>query len=108
MSQLDSNQSVLRCPAPAKINLFLHVIGRRADGYHLLQTAFLLLDRADDIVLTLRQDGRVERVTDLPGVSAENDLMVRAARLLQDKTGTSLGADIAITKRLPMGGGLGG
>lgn len=98
----------LRCPAPAKINLFLHVTGRRPDGYHTLETAFRLLDHGDDIVLTLREDGRIERTTDIEGVSAEQDLVVRAARLLQDKTGCRLGVDIAVTKRLPMGGGLGG
>ena len=98
----------MHCPAPAKLNLFLHVTGRRADGYHLLQTAFVMLDYADDIVLTLRDDGHINRVNDLPGVEPERDLVVRAARLLRDRTGCKLGVDIAVTKRLPMGGGLGG
>jgi len=96
------------CPAPAKLNLFLHVIGRRPDGYHLLQTAFRLLDWGDALSFELRHDGVVARVTDLPGVSAEHDLVVRAARLLQSYTGCRLGADICVDKRLPMGGGLGG
>ncbi|MCK0511964.1 4-(cytidine 5'-diphospho)-2-C-methyl-D-erythritol kinase [Aromatoleum buckelii] len=96
------------CPAPAKLNLFLHVIGRRPDGYHLLQTAFRLLDWGDALSFELRHDGVVARVTDLPGVPAEHDLVVRAARLLQSYTGCRLGADICVDKRLPMGGGLGG
>jgi 4-diphosphocytidyl-2-C-methyl-D-erythritol kinase len=95
-------------PAPAKINLFLHIVGRRADGYHLLQTHFQFLDHGDDIRFGLREDGAINRVTDLPGVPPETDLVVRAARALQAASGTRLGADIAVTKRLPMGGGLGG
>ncbi|BAL23035.1 4-(cytidine 5'-diphospho)-2-C-methyl-D-erythritol kinase [Azoarcus sp. KH32C] len=96
------------CPAPAKLNLFLHVVGRRADGYHLLQSAFRLLDWSDTLSFALREDGLVRRVTDVPGVPEEQDLVVRAARLLQQATGTRFGADIAIEKVLPMGGGLGG
>ena len=95
-------------PAPAKLNLFLHVVGRRADGYHLLQSAFVLLDFADTVRLRVRDDGRIVRVSDLPGVPAESDLVVRAARRLQEATGTRLGADIEVEKRIPMGGGLGG
>jgi len=95
-------------PAPAKINLFLHVVGRRPDGYHLLQTHFQFLDHGDDLRFGLREDGVVNRVTELAGVPAEADLVVRAARALQAATGTRFGADIAVTKRLPMGGGLGG
>lgn len=102
------SEQELHCPAPAKINLFLHVTGRRPDGYHLLQSAFRMLDRADDIVLRRRGDGEVTRSSDLPGVPAEQDLVVRAARLMQARTGCRLGVDIAVTKRLPMGGGLGG
>lgn len=101
-------ETELHVLAPAKINLFLHVTGRRADGYHLLQTAFRLLDRGDDIVLRLRQDGDVTRSSELAGVPPEQDLVVRAARLMQAQTGCRLGVDIAVTKRLPMGGGLGG
>lgn len=99
---------LIDCPAPAKLNLFLHVIGRRADGYHLLQTAFRLLDWGDRLSFELRDDGHVERVSDVPGVPAQQDLVVRAARALQSATGCRVGANIAIDKRLPMGGGLGG
>ena len=94
--------------APAKLNLFLHVVGRRADGYHLLQSAFTLIDRYDVIRIRVRGDGAIVRVSDLPGVAAEQDLVVRAARLLKEASGTPLGADIEVEKRIPMGGGLGG
>jgi 4-diphosphocytidyl-2-C-methyl-D-erythritol kinase len=101
------------CPAPAKLNLFLHVNGRRADGYHLLQTVFQLIDHGDTLHFTLRDDTVLRRVTDLPGVPEESDLIIRAARLLQAevlrRTGAlPRGVDIAIDKILPMGGGLGG
>lgn len=95
-------------PAPAKINLFLHITGRRADGYHLLQTVFQFLDFGDELTFTLRDDGEVRRAAEIPGVPAESDLTVRAARALQAVTGAKLGAEIGIDKRLPMGGGLGG
>lgn len=95
-------------PAPAKINLFLHVVGRRPDGYHLLQTVFQFLDYGDDLLITPRADGAIRRLNDLPGVPPESDLVVRAASLLRERTGTPLGADIEVHKRLPMGGGLGG
>ena len=95
-------------PAPAKLNLFLHVVGRREDGYHLLQTAFRFIDFGDDLSFTVRDDGAIRRVTALPGVTAEQDLSIRAARALQSASGCRLGADIGILKRLPMGGGLGG
>ncbi|ABM61766.1 4-(cytidine 5'-diphospho)-2-C-methyl-D-erythritol kinase [Halorhodospira halophila] len=95
-------------PAPAKINLFLHVLGRRADGYHELQTAFQLLGYGDRIWLRPRVDGRVERCSHLPGVAAEDDLTVRAARALQAATGSAGGVDIHVDKRLPAGGGVGG
>ena len=95
-------------PAPAKLNLFLHVVGRRADGYHLLQTLFRLVDHGDSLHFSPLNDGRVELARPLPGVLPENDLTVRAARLLQQETGCRLGARIAVEKRLPMGGGLGG
>ena len=94
--------------APAKLNLFLHVVGRRADGYHLLQSVFTLIDRSDVIRLRVRTDGVIARVNDVPGVPPEEDLAVRAARLLKETTGTPLGADIEVEKRIPMGGGLGG
>ena len=95
-------------PAPAKLNLFLHVVGRRDDGYHLLQSVFTLIDRADRIRLRVRDDGVIERVGEVPGVPAEDDLAVRAARLLQEASGTRLGADIEVEKHIPMGAGLGG
>lgn len=96
------------CPAPAKLNLFLHVTGRRPDGYHLLQSAFRMIDLADRLSFTLREDGLIRRANDVPGVPAETDLVVRAARLLREATATPLGADIAVCKHIPMGGGLGG
>jgi len=98
----------LSCPAPAKLNLFLHVVGRRADGYHLLQTLFRFIDFGDTLHFTLREDGVVRRVSTLDGVPQEQDLCVRAARLLQQECGCPLGVDIALEKRIPMGGGLGG
>lgn len=101
-------QVLLECPAPAKINLFLHVVGRREDGYHLLQTAFRMLDWGDRLDFHVRSDGRVRRVNDVPGVPAADDLVVRAAGALQQATGVDRGVDIEVTKVLPMGGGLGG
>jgi 4-diphosphocytidyl-2-C-methyl-D-erythritol kinase len=94
--------------APAKLNLFLHVVGRRPDGYHLLQTVFRFLDYGDEVRLTVREDGAIRLSNPLPGVSMEQDLCFRAASLLQKHTGCRLGVDIALVKRLPMGGGLGG
>lgn len=96
------------CPAPAKLNLFLHVIGQRADGYHLLESAFQLIDRFDLLHFSLRDDAQIIRTNDLAGVPAETDLVVRAAKLLQTHTGSKLGANITLDKKLPMGGGLGG
>ncbi len=98
----------IECLAPAKINLFLHVTGRRADGYHCLQTAFRMLDHGDRVALRVRDDGSILRLNEVAGVPAEQDLAIRAARLLQQKTGCRLGAEIRVDKRLPMGGGLGG
>jgi len=98
----------LSCPAPAKLNLFLHVVGRRADGYHLLQTLFRFIDLHDTLHFTLREDGVVRRVNVVEGVAEDQDLCVRAARLLQVETGCRLGAEIEVEKRIPMGGGLGG
>jgi 4-diphosphocytidyl-2-C-methyl-D-erythritol kinase len=94
--------------APAKVNLFLHVTGRRADGYHLLETLFVAIDLADTIALAVRADGAIRRTTELTGVAPGDDLAVRAARALQDATHSRLGADIGVTKRIPPGGGLGG
>lgn len=95
-------------PAPAKLNLFLHVVGRRADGYHLLQTVFRFIDRCDTLRFTPRSDNRIELATPIPGVAPDDDLTVRAARLLQQHTGCRQGATIHLDKQLPMGGGLGG
>lgn len=95
-------------PAPAKLNLFLRIVGRRADGYHELQTVFRLLDWGDEVRLRVRDDGVVARANELSGVPAESDLLVRAARLLQAHAGVRVGVDIQIDKRIPMGGGLGG
>jgi 4-diphosphocytidyl-2-C-methyl-D-erythritol kinase len=95
-------------PAPAKLNLFLHIVGRRPDGYHELQTCFQFVDLCDEIEIGVRADGRIRRVADMPGVPEDADLCVRAARLLQAAAGTRLGADIGVLKRIPMGGGLGG
>ncbi|MDO8413184.1 MAG: 4-(cytidine 5'-diphospho)-2-C-methyl-D-erythritol kinase [Gallionellaceae bacterium] len=98
----------LSYPAPAKLNLFLHIVGRRADGYHLLQTLFRFIDFNDTLHFTLRSDGKVRRLNDIEGVPPEQDLCVRAARLLQQECGCKLGVDITLEKHIPMGGGLGG
>ena len=95
-------------PAPAKINLFLHVVGRRADGYHLLQTVFRFLDFADTIRCEPRSDGRIVLASPLPGVLPAIDLTVRAAEALRAATGATAGVTLHVDKRLPMGGGLGG
>jgi 4-diphosphocytidyl-2-C-methyl-D-erythritol kinase len=98
----------LTVPAPAKVNLFLHVTGRRADGYHELESLFVALDHGDTITLTCRDDARILRTTDLPGVAPADDLAVRAAAALQRETGSRLGVEIAVEKRIPQGAGLGG
>jgi 4-diphosphocytidyl-2-C-methyl-D-erythritol kinase len=95
-------------PAPAKLNLFLHITGRRPDGYHELQTVFQLIDHGDELDFALRADGIVRRLGSGAHARAGEDLVVRAARLLQRETGCRLGVDIHLTKRLPAGGGLGG
>ena len=95
-------------PAPAKLNLLLRITGRRDDGYHLLQTVFQFVQHADLIDFRVRDDGEIHRVTELEGVPAESDLVVKAARLLQQRTQSSKGVDIRVHKQLPMGGGLGG
>lgn len=105
--------SLRDCPAPAKLNLFLHVCGRRPDGYHLLQTVFQMVDHGDTLHFTVRTDGQVRRLTDVPGVPEQQDLIVRALRLLateyQRRHGRAApGIDVEIDKILPMGGGLGG
>jgi len=94
--------------APAKLNLFLHITGQREDGYHLLQTVFQFLDYADTIKLVRREDKHINRVSDLEGVPEEDDLVVKAAKLLQKQGNSTLGVDISVDKKLPMGGGLGG
>jgi 4-diphosphocytidyl-2-C-methyl-D-erythritol kinase len=104
----ETNDSLRDCLAPAKLNLFLHITGRRPDGYHSLQTVFQLLDWGDTLHFTRRSDGLVTRSSDVSGVPPEQDLTVRAAVLLKSHTGTQEGVDIAIEKRLPMGAGLGG
>lgn len=98
----------LTLPAPAKLNLFLHITGQRDDGYHNLQTLFQLLDYSDTITLTGNQSGQITLQPELPDVATGDNLIVRAARLLQKNSGCTQGADITIDKRLPMGGGLGG
>jgi 4-diphosphocytidyl-2-C-methyl-D-erythritol kinase len=101
-------QDFLTFLAPAKINLFLHITGQRADGYHLLQTVFRLLDLYDTIKLKPTKDGVVKRVNDVIGVPSEQDLCIRAAQLLQQHTKCPLGVEILVEKHIPMGGGLGG
>src|SRR5687767_6296303 len=91
-------------PAPGKLNLFLHVLGRRPDGYHELQTVFRLIDRADRVGISARNDGEIR----FSGPFGEENLCVRAARLLQSHSGSKLGCDLALEKNLPIGGGLGG
>jgi len=95
-------------PAPAKLNLFLHITGRREDGYHLLQTIFQFLDYSDEITLSLRPDNKIQRIKGLEHIPQEDDLCVRAAQLLQSSTNGNLGVDLSINKKLPIGGGIGG
>ena len=91
-------------PAPGKLNLFLHVLGRRADGYHELQTAFRLVERADQVGIGLRTDGEIR----FSGLFEQENLCVKAARLLQQRSGTKLGCELQLEKNLPVGGGMGG
>ncbi len=95
-------------PAPAKLNLFLHVTGRRADGYHLLQTLFQFVDLVDHLRFRQRGDGQINLLTPLPGVADEDNLIVRAARKLQTVSGAPIGVDIEVDKQIPTGAGLGG
>ncbi len=95
-------------PAPAKINLFLHITGRREDGYHELQTLFQFLDLCDELWFDIRSDNTIRRCTEIPGVEETDDLIVKAALKLREATNTRFGVDISIDKRLPMGGGIGG
>ncbi len=100
--------SVLTLPAPAKLNLMLHILGRRPDGYHELQTIFQFLDYGDELSFAPREDGEIRLHSDIENVPHESNLIVRAARKLQQLTGSPLGADIWLKKVLPMGGGIGG
>ena len=102
------DQAELVLPAPAKLNLMLHILGRRADGYHLLQTLFQFLDYGDELGFSRRDDGKIVLHTEVPGVPHDSNLIVRAASRLQAESGCRLGADIWLDKRLPMGGGIGG
>jgi 4-diphosphocytidyl-2-C-methyl-D-erythritol kinase len=95
-------------PAPAKLNLFLHILGRRQDGYHELQTCFQFVDLCDEISIEVRNDGLIRRAVEIPGLPAEADLCIRAAKALQAASGSALGADISLAKKIPVGGGLGG
>ncbi len=96
-------------PAPAKLNLFLHITGRRPDGYHLLQSVFRILDWGDTVHLRVRPDGAIRRVgASVPGVAEADDLLVRAANLLKEEANCAQGADISVEKRIPAGGGFGG
>lgn len=98
----------LTLPAPAKLNLWLHITGCRADGYHELETVFQFLEHGDELSFALRKDGQIRLQTEMEGVPHDSNLIVRAARLLQAQSGTPLGADIWLHKVLPMGGGIGG
>ncbi|MGE7990171.1 4-(cytidine 5'-diphospho)-2-C-methyl-D-erythritol kinase [Pseudomonas sp. NPDC089554] len=98
----------LTLPAPAKLNLWLHIIGRRPDGYHELETVFQFLDHGDELSFALREDGQIQLHSDLTDVPHDSNLIVRAARQLKEQSGTVLGADIWLHKVLPMGGGIGG
>ena len=95
-------------PAPAKLNLFLHILGRRPDGYHELQSCFQFIDLCDEITIEVRADGQIRRALDIPGLPESADLCLRAAHALKEATGSPLGADIRLRKRIPIGGGLGG
>ena len=105
---IKSDAKILELLAPAKLNLFLHIVGRRSDGYHLLQSVFQLIDWCDLLTLKLIPENEVRRINPIPGVTAENDLVVRAATLLKDFSGNQLGVEISLKKEIPMGAGLGG
>lgn len=109
----NSKRSYRNCPAPAKLNLFLHVVGQRPDGYHLLESAFQLIDFCDLLHFTCREDGKIRRLTPIEEIAEQEDLTIRAARLLKnavrDKKGLQVpGVAIEIEKKIPFGGGLGG
>lgn len=98
----------LSWPAPAKLNLFLHITGRRDDGYHLLQTAFQFIDYGDKLTITVTDSPHISLTPELPGVAEHDNLIIRAAKLLQNTANIQQGAQIQLHKKLPMGGGLGG
>ena len=104
---LESEQP-LRFPCPAKLNLFLYINGKRPDGYHELQTLFQFLDFGDWLSIQVRNDGKINLVSSIPDLNVEDNLIYRAATLLQRHTNTSLGADLELDKILPIGGGVGG
>ncbi len=108
MTDSPADNTWLTLPAPAKLNLFLHITGRRADGYHNLQTLFQFVDYGDELAFRIRTDNELSLTPEIEGVAAEDNLIIRAARLLQKTSDSPLGADIRLTKILPMGGGLGG
>ncbi|MCO7246235.1 4-(cytidine 5'-diphospho)-2-C-methyl-D-erythritol kinase [Halomonas sp. Mc5H-6] len=100
--------TTLTLPAPAKLNRLLHITGRREDGYHRLQTLFQIIDLCDQLTLTSRDDGVIQLANRVPGVADDDNLIARAAKLLQQASGTHLGATLTLDKTLPMGGGVGG
>ena len=102
------NETWSEWPAPAKLNLFLNIVGKRADGYHLLQTVFQILDWGDVVRVHVRDNGEIARIGGLKDVECEKDLAIRAAHLFREHSGTRLGADVDIDKRIPAGAGLGG
>jgi 4-diphosphocytidyl-2-C-methyl-D-erythritol kinase len=106
MTKIDAE--ILELRSPAKLNLFLHIVGRRSDGYHLLQSVFQLIDWCDVVTLKLIPENEVRRIHPIPGVAPEDDLVVRAAKLLKDFSGTQSGVEIGLKKEIPMGAGLGG
>ena len=108
ISPADPQHWALWYPAPAKLNLFLHVVGRRPDGYHCLQTVFRFIDLADKLHFSRREDGLIRLASPVAGVPDEDDLCVRAAKALRAATGFTGGVDIHLDKRIPIGGGLGG
>lgn len=107
-SQFPQKTTETGWPAPAKLNLFLHITGQRQDGYHLLQSVFQFVDFADELYFIPRDDGQIRLSQPLPGVAEADDLVVRAARLLQQYCQRASGVTIRVEKKLPMGGGLGG
>jgi 4-diphosphocytidyl-2-C-methyl-D-erythritol kinase len=108
MSKSEMMGTTLELRCPAKLNLFLHIVGRRADGYHLLQSVFQLIDWCDTLSLKTISSNEIRRINPIPGVEPANDLVVRAAQLLRDFCKVDHGAEISLTKNIPMGAGLGG